>query len=282
MGRGTNFGGIRSSTEVIDEVFEERLLALGLSSGQIRNQSLVELRDSLEQIDAAISKPEAFGVFNIKMTADAGAIITAASAESHVTYGILPLLLSRRRLIVSRIRELEAAKSDAEAADGTPASENVSGRSPSVDSRTVFIVPGRDQSTKSQVARVLERLQFDVIILEEQPNCGQTVIEKFQQNSLHVAFAVVLMTADDRGAGPSEALPSQANRARQNVILELGYFMGALGRDRVAALIAPGVEQPTDILGIAYIPMDGDNWKAQLAQELDAAGLSVDFNLLYR
>jgi predicted nucleotide-binding protein len=282
MSARTNFGRIRSGAEEVDQLFEQRLQAIGLSADQISNQSLVELEDSLEQIDAAISKPEAFGVFNIKMTADAGAIIAAGSAESHVTYGILPLLLSRKRLIVSRIRELKATVSDSEPTDNMSAREGAYSSPPQDGLGTVFVVHGRDESIKSQVARVLERLQFEVIILEEQPNRGQTVIEKFQQNSLHVDFAVVLMTADDRGAGPDETLPKQANRARQNVILELGYFMGALGRNRVAALIAPGIEQPSDILGIAYIPMDGDNWKAHLAQELDAAGLQVDFNLLYR
>jgi predicted nucleotide-binding protein len=273
---------IRTGAEDVDRIFEERLRALGLSVEQIQSQSLVELRDSLEQIDAAIAKPEAFGVFSVKMTADTGAIITSASAESHVTYGILPLLLSRKRLIVSRLRELQAAADSSGTSGSSSAKEDVSGASSGSDSRTIFIVHGHDQSAKSEVARVLEHLKFDVVILQEQPNRGQTIIEKFQQNSLQVAFAVVLMTADDRAAGPRDALPEQANRARQNVILELGYFMGALGRGRVATLIAPGVEQPSDILGIAYIEMDKADWRPRLAQELAAAGLDVDFNLLYR
>jgi predicted nucleotide-binding protein len=271
---------ILTGAEQVNKIFEERLQALGLSAAQIQEQSLVELRDSLEQIDAAIAKPESFGVFNVKMTANSGALITSASAESHVTYGILPLLLSRKRLIVSRIRELQS--SDPTASDSSSANDYASSSSPSTDSRTIFIVHGRDQSSKNEVARILEHLKFDVIILQEQPNRGQTVIEKFQQHSLQVAFAVVLMTADDRAAGPGDVLPEQANRARQNVILELGYFMGTLGRDRVATLISPGVEQPSDILGIAYIEMDKVDWKPRLAQELASAGLEVDFNLLYR
>ena len=80
-----------------------------------------------------------------------------------------------------------------------------------------------------------------------------------------MAYAVIVMTADDCGSGPGKPFPDRPNRARQNVILELGYLMGALGRDRVAALIRPGVEQPSDILGIAYIPMDADDWKPLLA-----------------
>lgn len=79
-----------------DRVFEARLDALGLGEDAIREQSLVELHDSLEQIEAAIAKPEAFGVLSVAFTANAGkltTLVTTGTAESHITYGILPLLL---------------------------------------------------------------------------------------------------------------------------------------------------------------------------------------------
>lgn len=101
------------------------------------------------------------------------------------------------------------------------------------------------------MARVLDRLQFQPIILGEQAWEGRTVIEKFEDHSEDVGFAVVILSADDWGRGPDDAdSPAGPNRARQNVILELGYFMGRLGRRYVTGLLGPGVEQPSDILGL--------------------------------
>lgn len=148
--------------------------------------------------------------------------------------------------------------------------------------RRVFVVHGRDEGLREQVARVLERLGFEALILMEQPGRGRTLIEKFEAGALDVGFAVVLLTPDDYGRGPDEAeWPEQPNRARQNVILELGYFMGRLGRPRVAALYGAGTEIPSDIHGLAYVALDdGGAWKYRLAEELAAAGYEVDMNKL--
>lgn len=143
----------------------------------------------------------------------------------------------------------------------------------------VFVVHGHDRELLAQVARLLERLDLDPIILEEQPNQGRTIIEKFEEHSLSVGYAVVLLTPDDLGAAKGTEVPNRPNRARQNVILELGYFMGALGRERVAALSADGVERPSDIHGLLYIPVEGP-WEPALAKEMRNAGLPVDLNRL--
>jgi predicted nucleotide-binding protein len=92
----------------------------------------------------------------------------------------------------------------------------------------------------------------------------------------------VLLTPDDHGRGPDDPdWPEPPNRARQNVILELGYFMGRLGRPRVAALYREGTDIPTDIHGLVYVPLDdGGSWRYHLAQELGAAGYEVDLNQL--
>jgi predicted nucleotide-binding protein len=146
--------------------------------------------------------------------------------------------------------------------------------------RQVFVVHGRDRALREQVARLLDRLDLEPIVLEEQAGRGRTILEKFEDHALSVGYAVVLMTADDFGRGPDEAdWPENPNRARQNVVLELGYFMGALGRPRVAALLAPGVEQPSDIHGLLYISTAGA-WELQLAKEMRDAGLPVDLNRL--
>ncbi len=142
----------------------------------------------------------------------------------------------------------------------------------------IFLVHGRDEAALQEVARFLERLDQDIIVLREQPNQGRTIIEKFEDYT-DVGFAVVLLTADDRGGLATMPYDSQGRRARQNVILELGYFLGRLGRSRVCTLYVEGVEIPSDYSGVMYVKLDSDGgWRLNLAKELKAAGLPVDMN----
>lgn len=142
----------------------------------------------------------------------------------------------------------------------------------------IFLVHGHDDSALKGTARFLEKLDQEIIILREQPNCGRTIIEKFEQNA-NVGFAVVLLTGDDRGGTVETLWDEQKPRARQNVIFEMGYFIGRLGRDRVCILYSPGVEIPSDYSGVLYLPLDERGaWRLELAKELKAAGLSIDMN----
>jgi len=144
-------------------------------------------------------------------------------------------------------------------------------------SRKVFVVHGHDNETKQTVARFLEKLGLEAVILHERSNKGLTIIEKFERNA-DVAYAVVLMTPDDVGAAKADAKDLNA-RARQNVVLELGYFMGKLGRKNVAAILRGDIERPSDYDGVVYIGYDlNDGWKLLLAKELKEAGLDVDLN----
>lgn len=141
--------------------------------------------------------------------------------------------------------------------------------------RRVFIVHGRHEGKREAVARLLMQLDMEPIILHEQPSKGQTLIEKIEHNS-DVGFAVVLLTGDDIGCMTGET-DNLKPRARQNVVFELGYFFGLLGRNRVCALYESGVELPSDIQGLVYIPLDDQGgWKTYLAQELRAAGFDID------
>lgn len=143
-------------------------------------------------------------------------------------------------------------------------------------SRDIFVVHGHSEAVTESVARFLEKLSLHPIILHEQPSMGRTVIEKFEVHA-DVQFAVVLLTPDDVG-GPA-ATGKLNPRARQNVILELGYFIGRLGRARVCALYLEGVEIPSDIHGVIYVPYDSsDGWRLKLASEIRAAGIAVDLN----
>ena len=142
----------------------------------------------------------------------------------------------------------------------------------------IFIVHGRNELFKNQVARFLEKQNLEAIILHEQSNGGKTIIEKFEKNS-DVGFAVVILSADDEGKLKGDK--DLKLRARQNVVLELGYFIGKLGRDRVCLLQEPGVESPSDILSVVYEELDQHGkWQLGLAKELTAAGYKLDLNKL--
>jgi len=145
-------------------------------------------------------------------------------------------------------------------------------------SRKVFVVHGRNEITRETCARLLEKLELEPIILHEKPNVGRTIIEKFHDYS-DVGFAVILLTGDDRG-GPKDAdVTSLKLRARQNVIMELGFFIAKLGRPKVCALYEAGVELPSDYDGVLFVPLDSHGaWRFHLGQELKASGIDVDLN----
>ncbi|KAA8689670.1 nucleotide-binding protein [Pseudomonas caricapapayae] len=145
-------------------------------------------------------------------------------------------------------------------------------------SRRVFIVHGHDEGARETAARFLMQLGFDPIILHEQASRGGTVMEKIEANG-EVGFAVVLLTPDDLGCA-KDGTPEP--RARQNVLLELGYFLGRLGRDKVFALKRGTVEIPSDFAGVVWESMDGNGWKQTLGRELEAAGHAIDWNKFMR
>lgn len=145
-------------------------------------------------------------------------------------------------------------------------------------SKKVFVVHGHDNEAKVTTARFLEKIDLEPIVLHEQPSSGRTIIEKFETYSGDIAFAVVLLTPDDIG-GVGNKPETFKPRARQNVILELGYFVGRLGRSRVCALHKGGVELPSDYQGVLYIELDhAGAWRSKLAQELKHAKLPIDMN----
>src|SRR5262249_37828680 len=126
----------------------------------------------------------------------------------------------------------------------------------------VFIVHGHDDGAKETVARLVEQLGPKAIILHEQASQGKTVIEKFEEYA-DCQFAIVLLTPDD--AGSAKGANTVNDRARQNVVFELGYFFGRLGRQNVCALIKGDVEKPSDIHGLAYVQVDAAGaWRTTL------------------
>lgn len=139
--------------------------------------------------------------------------------------------------------------------------------------QSVFLVHGHDEAALNEVARFLSSVGLEPRILRELPNRGRTIIEKFEDYAT-TTYAVVLLTPDDT----CETERGDARRRpRQNVIFELGYFLGRLGRERVCALFKDGTEIPSDYNGVLFVPLDsGGGWQWKLARELKAAQLKVD------
>lgn len=143
----------------------------------------------------------------------------------------------------------------------------------------IFVVHGRDDAHKYQLLRLLDRtaIETEAIVLHEQPSGGATILEKFERHAQTASCAIVLLTGDDEGRlrGPDAPL---SPRGRQNVILELGVFIGSLGRAHVVVLKDPDVEVPSDLDGLVYIPLDSAGaWRHSLLKELAAIGIKLDF-----
>ena len=143
--------------------------------------------------------------------------------------------------------------------------------------RNVFISHGQDEETTTTVAKFVENLGLKVAVLDEQPNNDLTVIENLEKYADDTGFAIALLTPDNVGALKDEADRQLNPRAHQNVLFELGYFIGKLNPNRVCLLYKEGVELPSDIRDVAYVSMDSaDDWKLKLRQGTWNAGLPVN------
>ena len=150
--------------------------------------------------------------------------------------------------------------------------------SQSVFGNKVFIVHGRDDGVKGDVALFVRDLGLQEIILERQPNDGLiAILDKFEREAKKAGFAIALLTPDDVGALKDKADSQLKPRARQNVIFELGYFIGKLGRKKVCLLLKGKLENPSDLDGMLYVSMNSPNgWKLELAREMKQAGLPIN------
>lgn len=149
-------------------------------------------------------------------------------------------------------------------------------------SENIFIVHGHNEEMKQSLARFIEKINYNPIILHEQPNKGRTIIEKFSDYS-DVSFAIILLSGDDIAYNKNDKADNAKLRARQNVILELGFFLGKIGRENVVVIHEDinEIEIPSDYAGILYVPYDKNgNWKLSIAKELKAVGYKIDGNKL--
>lgn len=148
--------------------------------------------------------------------------------------------------------------------------------------RKIFVVYGHDEIAKTQLEALLRRWDLDPIILDQQASSGQTIIQKLEECSKDVGYAIVLATPDDEGRAKNEE--KFKSRVRQNVALELGMFLAKLGREKVAILLKEDVnfERPSDIQGLIYIPFQNkvDEVTVSLVRELSKQGYTIDSSKL--
>jgi len=131
-----------------------------------------------------------------------------------------------------------------------------------------FVVHGRNVQAVEKTKDVLSRIDIEPIVLMEQPNKGRTVIEKFEEVSSTCDCAIVALTPDDIGSLAEEDLTQAKNRARQNVIFELGYFCGSFGRQkgRVVLIEFGELEIPSDLSGV--VRLNGQKTIDELSAEV--------------
>ena len=196
-------------------------------------------------------------------------------AFDHITRARQTLEIELGRLALRGNRVAEALE------NATSTNKLPTGAAEAAQDWRVFVVHGHDEAMKQSVCRALERLRLHPVVLHEQPNKGRTIIEKFTDHA-NVGFAVILLSPDDVGKENDENATLRP-RPRQNVVLELGFFLGRLGRNRVMALVSDtdGFELPSDYSGVVFTPYDlGGAWRTALVHELQAASYKVDANAI--
>jgi predicted nucleotide-binding protein len=137
----------------------------------------------------------------------------------------------------------------------------------------VFIVHGHHDPMREEVSNYVHKLGLDPIILADEASIGKTLIEKLEGYN-DVNYAIVLLTPDDLGGQNKNELKT---RARQNVIFELGFFIGCLGRENVCPFKRSVEELPSDFIGVVFINFDKD-WKISLVRELQKSGFDINLN----
>jgi hypothetical protein len=168
--------------------------------------------------------------------------------------------------------EIRATPSIAPAPPTTPMTDPGSSPVEAEERPSIFIVHGHNEAARDSI-RIHTHTVTGVVptSLAEEPGTGDTIIEKFERIGGAASCVIVLLTPDDVGQTVSgrDAGDQPSPRARQNVVLELGYFIGKIGRRRIIVMDA-GVERPSDLNGLSYIAYPGENWKEALRRELDA------------
>ena len=155
--------------------------------------------------------------------------------------------------------------------DTTPTEETKLPEAYAKLNKNVFIIHGRDLKPVNEVVTILREIGLNPIILHEQATEARTVVEKLEKYA-NVGYAIVILSGDEV-IDPT----TRVGRAGQHVIFEFGYFLGLLGRERLLCLFQEGVELPSDLQGIVFIPFKKsvNEVKDKIIKELKEAGYEI-------
>ena len=141
------------------------------------------------------------------------------------------------------------------------------------NNKKVFIIYGHNEAKRRELKELLQKLGLQPVVLPEQPDLGQTIIEKFEKCASDCSYAFAILTPDDNVVKEKYSY----FQARPNVIFELGWFYSRLGRKRVCVLdqIRDNVNIFSDLQGIMRITFTKDiNEKyIDITKELKSVGL---------
>ncbi|WP_164736474.1 TIR domain-containing protein [Rhizobium vallis] len=171
-------------------------------------------------------------------------------------------------------KEPETFQLEIDSALGNPAPV----AAPADSEAKIFVVHGHDTEARDQLELVLLRLGLKPFILQNSDGGGKTIVEALEQSIYKdAAFGIVLLTPDDYGYSNRLADADRQPRARQNVILEMGMVMAALGRGNMAILQKGTLERPSDTDGILRIEFNHHVKEIvpKLVQRLQSAGFTI-------
>lgn len=218
-----------------------------LSDDAIRSQWIFDVEDFISTLDNKYQMRINSAIFHLKTSS-----------------GSLPRDLNRVRrenlnLILGFLRSLYN--------NDTSENKPIAGAS-----QSVFIVHGHDDSLIDDVKTCVCSLDLKPIVLREQPDNGNTIIEKLEDWLGNCKCAVILYTPCDIGKAVSGG--ADEKRARQNVVYEHGLFQGYLGRKRIIVLKKGETVLPGDCSGVVYTTVDNVEWQEQLKNNINAIDLS--------
>ena len=134
----------------------------------------------------------------------------------------------------------------------------------------VFIIHGHDDFLKTEVQLLMFKAGVKSLVLHEAADMGRHTLDKLIEETKDAGYAIALLTPDD-------LIVDGKSRARQNVILEIGYFLGLLGKSRVRMIVKEEIDVPSDLHGVLYQRYDKEGaWKGKLMKEMQAVGIFVD------
>ncbi len=147
--------------------------------------------------------------------------------------------------------------------------------------RRVLVISGTDDAMKQALTKALGKLLLVPVMLCEEPGHGRKIVERFTADYVDVGLAVVLLSPDDYVFSKTEESSKRRLKPRQDVIFELGYLLGKLGKEKVLVLFRESekneFEVRLDFEGINSAPFDSlDSWKLALLRALADNGYNVE------